>query len=88
MRYVCRTGPTWLTKAFQAAGAIPPDVTVSAITKWVELFPNGDPNETRGDGGAAFKVIWRPLRSHPRLAFPVWPPIRPQPNSRILALLV
>jgi hypothetical protein len=56
MRYVCRTGPTWLTKAFQAAGAIPPDVTVSAITKWVELFPNGDPNETRGDGGAALKV--------------------------------
>ena len=49
-------GAEWLTGAFHAAGTMPASVRVHRITRFDELFPGGDPNETRGDGGAALKV--------------------------------
>ena len=50
-------GAPWLTQAFHAAGTLPSSCRVVRISRWEELFPNGDPNETRGDGGAALKVL-------------------------------
>ena len=50
-------GAEWLTRAFHRAGTLPASVCVSRVTTFRELFPGGDPNETRGDGGAALKVL-------------------------------